>query len=264
MRRLSFLACLAAGLLAVPALAEEPAPAGDEVVVTLTSGATFRGVLVSEDGRTVTIRSSAGTVRSLPRTSVARVERATAAAPQAATAPPAGEATSASTPGIAQAPVAAVAAPVAAPAEAHRVRVGLGVALPSAGDFPSFYVPIQVNPSLRIEPELGLVRASSGGDDATALQVGLGLLGTGAVAPQVGAYGGLRFQLQRVDGSGGGSLTNVRVAAVLGGEWQPVPQVALGVEAQAAYVSVDGAFLEGQTASGFATAGLVFFRVFLD
>jgi len=268
---------------AAPALAQEVAP-GDQVVVTLDSGATFRGTLVGRDARSVTIKSAAGTIRALPVSSVSQVAKEVApapaaAAPSAAESPPAAASPTPAAPSAAPAAAPAAAAPLpigarasqppAQPAAAgHPVRIGLGVALPAAGEFPSFYLPIQVNQGLRVEPELGLVRFDVGSSSATALQIGLGLLGTSSVAPQVGAYGGLRLQIQRLDVSQGGGATNVRVAGVLGGEWQPVPQVAIGVEAQVAYVSLDRSITSGASAAGDAngltTAGLLFFRVFLN
>lgn len=273
-------ACLAAALLlASPAHASDGPPAlGDDVVVRLMSGATFRGTMVGLDRRAVTIRSSTGMVRELPLTTVSTVYRAADPSVQFAPPPSAPSAPSASS-AAADGPEAAAAkgapatpaptepAPLPVPALVHErvpVRIGLGVALPTAGDFPSFYLPIQVNQGLRIEPELGLIRLDVNGASGSALQVGLGLLGTSHVAPQVGAYGGLRLQLQRFDSSGSNGYTNVRVAGVMGGEWQPVPQVALGVEAQAAYLSVDRSFGGSSAATGFTTAGLLFLRIFLN
>jgi len=312
MRRLTVLACLVAGsLLATPALAQEAA-AGDQVVVTLTSGATFHGTLVGQDERTLTLRSAAGTVRSLPLASVGRVEKAGSvpvAAPAAPMTAEAAPAAKAAPPAVGDQVVVTLVSggfvrgklvaqdpwhiavlipdgPVrelvprefsslrhdsglpeqAAPAAPRPpTHIGLGVALPAASDFPSFYLPIQVSAGFRVEPEIGVVRLDVGGESATALQLGLGLLGTRSVAPQVGAYGGVRLQLQRLDASGTDGITNVRVAGVLGGEWQPVPQVALGVEAQLAYVSLDRAITStSSSASGLTTAGLLFFRVFLN
>jgi len=270
-------ACLAAALLlASPAQASDGPPAlGDDVVVRLLSGVTFRGTMVGLDHRAVTIRSTTGMVRELPLSTVNTVYRT--ADPSVQFAPPpsvasaatgAPEAAAAKVAPATPAPTEPVPLPVPAPGrERVPVRVGLGVALPAAGDFPSFYLPIQVNQGFRVEPELGLVRFDVGSSSATALQLGLGLLGTSSVAPQVGTYGGLRLQLQRLDASQGGSATNIRVAGVLGGEWQPVPQVAIGVEAQLAYVSLDRSITSdastASNASGLTTAGLLFFRVFL-
>lgn len=255
MRHLVVLACLAAGLLSASSAAaqEVPPSVGDPVVVVLKSGAALRGTVVEQSQGGFTLRLADGSTSRLNYdnfTEVRRDEEALARlAPAAKGAAPSGQ------------PIPAAPRPP--------IHVGLGVALLSADGQPSFFVPMQVSPAFRIEPEIGLARFDVNGDRATAVQLGLGLLRTAGVAPQVGVYGGLRVQFQRFSVTGGEASTNLRLAAVLGGEWQPVPQVALGAEAQAAYLSADkgapaGAGAGSTSATGLATAGLLFFRVFLD
>jgi hypothetical protein len=242
MRRLALAACLAAGALAAfPAAAWEERPqVGDPVVVNLLSGATVRGTLLRDEGL-LTLRLADGTEQQINVDRYSSVRRDEAAARQGPA--PSGSAT--------------------APAAAGP-HIGLGVSLPGAGEFPSFYVPIQAGPGFRLEPEIGLVRMAVSSGTATAFQVGFGLLRTWPVAPQVGGYAGLRMQVQRLDATGGESITNLRLAAALGGEWFPVPAVSLGAEGQLAYVSFDkAATFTGSTASGLATGALLFLRVYL-
>lgn len=278
MRRLAVLACLVAGtLLASPTLAQEGPGAGDQVVVTLDSGATFRGTVVGQDDRLLTIRSSAGSVRALPRTAISRVEITARAAPPpppaAATEPPAASPAVPAVLAVAAEPATpapARAQPADPPAQAQPPArgplIGLGVGLLAGGGSPVFYLPVEVRPGLRVEPEFGLVAASSSNASASQTQVGLGVLGVRQLAPQVNAYGGGRFSILMSSATGTESRTGLRWAAVGGGEWLPVPRVALGVELQVAYArtSATAANTASSTVTSFSTASLALLRIYLN
>jgi len=270
MHRHALAALLAAALLtAAPAAALSPEPSpGDQVVVTLASGLAFRGTLVSRGERTLRLRSTAGSVRDLPLASVKEVtyEGPGAAVEPAAAEAPVGAATvAAATPMTPDARPAPTAQPSPAPEASATggsggAHVGLGVSLNPAGS-PVFYVPIQLGSGFRVEPEIGFLSLGSSNSTARVLQLGVGLLATGPVEPQVGWYGGLRIQVRTFGGGGQGyDRTESRLALVGGAEWQPLSRVALGVEAQLGYESADGA----GTQLGLGTASLAFLRIYLN
>jgi len=270
MHRLAAAACLAltlaAALVASPARAE-PAAMGDQVVVLLWSGASFRGTLERQDDRHLVLRSASGTVRELPLSSVRTVTREGPSAAPGGPAEPVAVIEAPRHATIATAPPAAApqarAAVASEPGADQGPRVGVGVSVPGPLDAPAFYVPIQLEAELRLEPEFGYASLRLGGEDATRLQVGLGFLFTRQVAPQVGAYVGLRAQYLRLSATGLQTETAWRVAGAVGGEWQPVPRVGLGAEAQLGYVNVSGGGALG-TATGLDTAALLFLRIYLN
>jgi hypothetical protein len=277
MSRATFAALLAVALLAAfPAAALQPAPMpGDGVVVTLTSGLTFRGQLISRGERTLTLRSSAGSVRELPLASVKDVVAeadtppaaaepgAAAAAVPAPSSGPAVAATGTSNGTIPAAPTRTTSAPEAmALGGPGEVQVGLGVSLTSVGGA-VFYVPIRLGRTFRIEPEIGFLSLGGSSSAGRVLQLGVGLLATGQVEPQVGWYGGLRFQVRTFNaGSQGYDRTVERLALIAGAEWQPLSRVAFGVEAQIGYEFVDAG--SPSTQPGLGSAGLAFLRIYLN
>jgi hypothetical protein len=249
MLRLPTAAFAVLALIAVPAPsravdAVEPAPganssavASEPVVDVVTrSGARFRGVVVKRDERRLHLRTASGVVRELPVATIARIEEPRETPPVAA----------------AKAEPAAQAAP-AAPAlrESRPVLAGIGVAIPTAGvgfGGTVLFFPIQLGSVFRVEPELGYVRI----DGSQVALVGLGLFVTRDVAPQVRAYVGPRIEYATGEGDNASA-----VGLAVGGEWLPVPRVALGAEGR-----ISAAWGGASDVAG--TSGLFFVRVFLN
>jgi hypothetical protein len=153
----------------------------------------------------------------------------------------------------------AVALSIAGAASAqNHIRVGLGVGLPTGGEFttlfaqtnagsnagiipPQIYVPIDFTPFFRLEPEVGFVTSSQDGGDSAAYYV----FGTGAfymmeLAQQAHLYAGGRLLLgfERSTNAGGGGFdaktkgTDLYIGASFGGEILPHPRLGIGAEAQ--------------------------------
>lgn len=186
--------------------------------------------------------------------------------------------------------LAALALSLAAPAAAQQgPRGGIGIALSNfdvgslltGGSLPAaqIYVPINVSPGIRIEPQLGILKLEDDVDpsqDMSVFTVGVGLLFMKHVGQQTIAYVGPRIALSRVsqpvnDPFGPGTLdatgTDFRLAGVVGGEYLFSPHFSIGAEAQLAYTSVGdrdaGSGVNIPGGSSFATSALVFFRTYL-
>jgi hypothetical protein len=158
----------------------------------------------------------------------------------------------------------ALAAPAAAQqGQARPPRVGIGVGLP-AGEFwtaaqlagsslpapgglaPAIYVPINVTPGLRIEPQIGYAGWSvdAGGGEGSLFGLGVGAFWVKPLAQQVQLYAGPRLVLQWASETGGGPTPQKRegndliLAGALGGEFVPHPRFAVGAEASLGLVWV--------------------------
>lgn len=144
-----------------------------------------------------------------------------------------------------------------------RGRWGLGASIASSGEVPTLYLPVDLEGS-RLEPELAFAQATIGGARSTAAHLGFGLFRLVPTAPGVQAYWGGRLQYQWAN-LAGTTFHGARIAAAVGGEWLPVPAVALGVEGQLGYSAMSASLPAGSggvAARGVATSALVFLRVF--
>lgn len=179
---------------------------------------------------------------------------------------------------------------LAAPAAAQQdPRGGIGIALSSL-DFGSLftgrslpaaqvYVPINISPGLRIEPQVGFLRLEDDADpnaDTSVFTLGIGLLFMKHVTPQTIAYLGPRIAVSRTSQSvndplGPGTIdatgTDFRIAGAVGGEYLFSPSFSIGAEAQLGYTAIGdldaGAAGDIPGGSTFGTAALVFFRTYL-
>lgn len=186
---------------------------------------------------------------------------------------------------------AALAAPPAALAQQRDgVKVGLGLGMnlnqfaqPAELNFATMspvaiYVPVQVNPNLRVEPWLGFWTWSQNGPDSRyAWDLGVGVLYYFQPAAPFGFYGGGRLGLTFSGGdttTGAGTVesteTDVRIMGVVGGEYFIAPKFSVGAEAQLGvtfYGDVNDT-LNGVTTtvnrslSGWQTNGVLFMRFF--
>ncbi len=190
----------------------------------------------------------------------------------------------------------AIALALAAPASAQQPppgRVGIGLGMPvtgigqllsiaSAGGFdaPQIYVPINVSPNLRIEPQIGFVRVANDADDTTdsSFTIGAGVFFVKPVAQQTDLYLGGRLAFNWTRDEDRTSATNVNtakqtntsVAGVFGGEYLPSSWFSVGAEAQIAYVSQGdikttnsaGISVTEPGGSIWSTQGLLFIRVY--
>jgi hypothetical protein len=149
--------------------------------------------------------------------------------------------------------------PNAPAAAASQTRVGLGVSLGS-GTAVGFSVPVQIGPHLRIEPEIAIIDHHVASEEASKM-AGMGLAWTFPVAAQLQGSAGLRFQATFF---GNGNIRSYRGAALLGGEWLPVPRVSIGVEAQVGYTSFWHSWSgPGPFRDGLDTTGLFIARVYI-
>ena len=184
----------------------------------------------------------------------------------------------------------AVAFPAAAQ-EAAGARLGIGIGLPTSeiaslfatapvGSFspPFLYVPINLTPQIRLEPQLGFLSAKQdGGDDFSVFGVGTGAFFLVPLGGQAQLYVGPRIVFMRTtetNVSGSGITTDTTgndwwLAAALGGEVMLHPRVSLGGEAQLGYTAIGDR--ESVTAgvktiepggSSTGTQGVVFVRVY--
>jgi hypothetical protein len=175
-------------------------------------------------------------------------------------------------------------------------RVGLGVSIDTLGFAsaftanttalvsPKLYIPIVVAPNVRIEPEIGWVRARNDNDSTSdsAFDLGIGAMFLKSVNQNVDLYGGARLRvvwmrMEQVTGGGGFEKTeqrNFTFAPVIGGEYKPSPWFSVGVEAQLNFIFLGNEDIT-TTAPGGATvkttgsggdaqtlAGLAFLRVY--
>ncbi|HET7825602.1 MAG TPA: outer membrane beta-barrel protein [Anaeromyxobacter sp.] len=192
--------------------------------------------------------------------------------------------------------LAAVALSAPASAQEHRPRLGIGVGI-SAFDFnstltltngfpavipDSIYVPINLGPNFRLEPQLGIMTLSqdTGGGgiastDTSVVSIGLGAFYLVDVASQLDVYVGGRVvrtsysQTLKSPGVPDDKTegTDIRIIPALGGEYSPHPRFSLGAEVQLQLVSFGKRTLsaggEIPGGSGTQTAGLLFARVYL-
>jgi hypothetical protein len=135
----------------------------------------------------------------------------------------------------------------------------LGVSLGS-GSAVGFSVPIQIGRRFRVEPEVGIFDHHAINEEDSKM-AGLGLAWTFPVVAQVQGGAGLRFQATFF---GNGNVRSYRGAAVVSGEWLPVPRVSLGVEAQIGYTTSTYSWSgPGVFRDGLDTAGLFIARVYI-
>jgi hypothetical protein len=178
----------------------------------------------------------------------------------------------------------ALAAPAAAqeqqPTE-KQPTMGVGVALSRSnviGDVvlggglaSELYFPIDVSPTLRIEPQLGFISTSDELGDFSSVSFGVGVLFLRPVGQQGLAYVGPRVAFTSGDSLLGledaADGTDFRIAGAVGGEYRFGSVFSIGVEGQLAVLIQgdreldDGTELDGGTI--FQTTGLVFFRAYL-
>jgi len=176
----------------------------------------------------------------------------------------------------------------------ERPRLGVGVGL-SAFDFnvsmlstnfpaavpDSIYVPINVTPALRIEPQIGVatLNQDTGNNpsiETSVISVGCGAFFLKSVAPGFDVLIGgrlvrtsfsqkLKFNPPRPTETIEGS--DIRIIPAVGGEYSPHPRFSVGAEVQLALVAygdrtvTNGPVIPG--GSGVQTGGLVFARVYL-
>lgn len=165
---------------------------------------------------------------------------------------------------------------LAAPAAAQdRPAFGIGVGLQPFADTPvsdgvggvptiQIYLPIQIAPTLRLEPSFGLfTRDPDGaGRETSDFTLGVGLFYTSRVAPPVDLHLGARLKLNFAsfeEGARDESGTDLAIAAAVAGEYYLAARFSLGVEAQL------GLYQNGDVHgddSGFFTTGLAFARVY--
>lgn len=184
---------------------------------------------------------------------------------------------------------------VSAPASAQqRPRLGIGVGLSAfdfnvttlATNFPagvpdSIYVPINLTPTFRIEPQLGVatLNQSLGNDpsiETSVISVGLGAFWMQPASSQLDIYFGarvvrtsytqkLKFSPPRPTETTDGA--DLRIIPAIGGEFALHPRFSLGAEAQLAFVSFgDRNVSTGGTipgGSGVQTGALLFARLYL-
>jgi hypothetical protein len=192
---------------------------------------------------------------------------------------------------VASALTLAAALPAAAQ-QAAQARVGLGVGLSTseapllragvaAGVIaPQLYVPMNVTPNVRIEPQVGVLsfHNDANGDDISFWSIGTGVFWLIPLGGDVGLYVGPRLVFSFFDEenvSGGGVVTKTEatdflVAAALGGELWVHPRFSVGAEGQFGYTSLGdvdvteaGVTTTEPGGSSWATQGIVFVRVYL-
>jgi hypothetical protein len=155
-------------------------------------------------------------------------------------------------------------------------KFGLGVGLTrSASDGPDLgtlvFVPINVAPNFRVEPFIGWARSdldpgvgranlgSPVSGKTSDFTLGIGAFLVQPIAAQVQLYAGGRLasQWQSFKDNAGDkdARRNTILAAAAGGEYLPVPRVALGGEVQLAYISFGDTHFSGPGGSGTAGGG---------
>ncbi len=197
---------------------------------------------------------------------------------------------------VAAAATLAAAVPAAAQqAQETQGRVGLGVGLPTSeiapllatgigvgGGIvaPQLYVPINVTPNIRIEPQVGLltVHDDASGDELSYKSIGTGVFWLMPLGGNADMYVGPRLVLSffREKNVGGGGVvtettgTDVFVAAALGGEIAVHPRFSVGAEGQLGYTSIGdrdvtaaGVTVTVAGGSGWITQGIIFARFYI-
>lgn len=172
-------------------------------------------------------------------------------------------------------------------------RFGFGVGLPtselaglfaggvSSGLVPQIYLPINVTPAFRIEPQFGILTLSEDGDlgsDASYVTLGAGAFYVASLGQQADLYVGPRlllafFREENPTGVGTEKISRDDwfLAAALGGEYMPHPRVAVGAEVQLGRWSIGDEKTEFPGAptdeapggSSVTTQGVLFVRVYL-
>jgi hypothetical protein len=197
---------------------------------------------------------------------------------------------------IAAAALAALAISAPASAQERRPRLGIGVGINTfdfntgvqlfTNAFPaavpdSIYVPINIAPSFRLEPQLGIVTfsedTSAGGTaiDTSVVSIGLGVFYVSTFENQLDVYVGGRVvrtsfsQTQKTPNAPEFKTegSDIRIIPALGGEYSLHPRFSLGAEVQLQLISFGsrsqtaGGSIPGGT--GTQTSGLFFARVYL-
>lgn len=167
---------------------------------------------------------------------------------------------------------------------ANAPQIGLGAGLTAGTSTPNqgylLYVPIQLG-QIRVEPFLGWTRSDTdaAGKDSD-VTLGIGAFFVQPVASQIQLYAGARLGSQWLShkdanyglaGTVKTSSRNTLLAAAAGGEYLPIPRVAVGAELQVGYLSIGDTkrtvagnpTVEGGGGSGTGTQATVFVRVFL-
>lgn len=163
-------------------------------------------------------------------------------------------------------------------------QFGLGVGITDAGTtMPGylFFVPINVIPQLRVEPLIGWARRDTDADGKSSdFTMGVGVFWVHPLAAQLQLYAGGRLASQwasyepanfGANGTSKWSRRDTILALAAGGEYLPIPRVALGAEFQLGYVSVgdtkttqwNGITATGGGGSGTATQATIFARIYL-
>jgi hypothetical protein len=178
---------------------------------------------------------------------------------------------------------------------AHRTRVGIGVGLPTnefstivaggadlgVGIVPQLYVPIDLTPRFRLEPQVGILTVDQdGGTDTSIWSIGAGAFYLMPLGQQAQLYVGPRLLLSffHQDNPVGGGIvektsgTDWFLAAALGGELMPHPRIGVGAEAQLGRWGIGDRETKAtgfptQTTPGgssWQTQGIIFVRVYLN
>jgi len=208
------------GTLAQASDAASPADARPHVI-RLKGGGAFKGTVVGQDERRITLREASGQLRELPRSAIASIELEGAAS----------ESSPAKAPVLLKVGCDAPAAP-AAPEKAG--TIGLGAA--SSG---AILVPIDVGGHLRLEPELAVVSRRPNRIRLTSWVAGSGVFFVLRHGPQFLSYVGPRFSvlseaylIEDSLGIRSDRVQRLLVALAGGGEWLAVPWFGLGAEAR--------------------------------
>lgn len=146
-------------------------------------------------------------------------------------------------------------------------KVGVGISLASDGNFSSpaeILVPIILNPTIRVEPSLGiLTRNFGGGASSRDIVLGVGVFMAKRAAPSTDLLFGGRLKLgfAKVDnGVADDSGNDILVAGAAGAEHWFSDRFTVGLEAQLGFYSLSE--VSGD-ASGLFTQGLVIARLYL-
>lgn len=173
----------------------------------------------------------------------------------------------------------------------QQLRVGFGVGLEpfaplnlsnarAAPVGAGLYMPLQIGPSLRVEPSISILTFSQNpANDISAVGIGAGAFYyfVPAQAQQTGLYAGGRVNLfflkNKVSNGAGAEIetteTDFQLAGVLGGEYFVAPRFSVGAEAQLALTwygdqDVSGAPTISRDGFGVSTNGVVFLRYFFQ
>jgi hypothetical protein len=153
----------------------------------------------------------------------------------------------------------------AAAQEKKQTRFGIGVSItPEASIAPTIevYMPIDVSPTFRIEPSLGVLTSDAGDTSETDITLGAGVFLMKRMAQSVNLYYGGRLKLNYASedtGVNDDSGFDLSLAGALGGEYYLVPSFSMGLEGQLGFYSMSE--VNGDT-SGFFTTGLAFLRLY--